>query len=187
MERDPFILTGLMWSWLEQLKEPVISIQQAKDINPYNSDAEIFLDTLGKVSEMRNSENYVVDHVKAHRVTLVFLSFQAPKETLTYILDCMARMQMIPEEVENAFLNRTIKAFTWVREEKKNQCQQHNIFCFLLQRTTTVFAFKQLENNSDEGRRVYESMATVLRCVLEDMRCTDDEEDMTRMSPLPLA
>lgn len=187
MERDPFILTGLMWSWLEQLKEPVISVQQAKDISPYNSDAETFLNTLGKVSEMRNSENYVVDHVKAHvsSVTLVFLSFQAPKETLTCILDCMARMQMIPEEVENAFLNRTIKAFTWVREEKK-QCQQHNSFCSLLQHTTTVFAFKQLENNSDEERRVYDSMATVLRCVLEDMRCTDDEDDKTPMSPLPL-
>lgn len=122
MERDPFILTGLMWSWLEQLKEPVISVQQAKDISPYNSDAKIFLNTLGKVSEMRNSENYVVDHVKAHvsSVTLVYLSFQAPKETLICILDCMARMQMIPEEVENAFLNRTIKAFTWVREEKNS-------------------------------------------------------------------
>lgn len=189
MERDPFILTGLMWSWLEQLKEPVISVQQAKDISPYSSDAETFLSTLGKVSELRNSENYVADHVKAHvsSVTLVFLSFQAPRETLTCILDCMARMQMIPEEVENAFLNRTIKAFTWVREEKKKtQCQQHNNFRSLLQHTTTVFAFKQLENNSDEGR-VYESMATVLRCVLEDMRCADDEEDKAPMSPLPLA
>lgn len=45
----------------------------------------------------------------------VLLSFQAPAETLTCILDCMAHMQMIPEEVETAFLNRTIKAFTWVR------------------------------------------------------------------------
>lgn len=188
MERDPFILTGLMWSWLEQLKEPVISVQQAKDISPYNSDANIFLNALGKVSEMRNSENYVVDHVKAHAssVTLVFLSFQAPKETLTCILDCMARMQMIPEEVENAFLNRTIKAFTWVREEK-NSVDNITVSVLYCQHTTTVFAFKQLENNSDDGRRVYESMATVLRCVLEDMRCTDDEEDKTPMSPLPLA
>lgn len=61
-------------------------------------------------------------------VTIVFLSFQAPKETLTCILDCMVRMQMIPEEVENAFLNRTIKAFTWVREEKTTSTTQPFLF-----------------------------------------------------------
>lgn len=27
----------------------------------------------------------------------------------------MAHMLQVPEEVENAFLNRTVKAFTWVR------------------------------------------------------------------------
>lgn len=42
--------------------------------------------------------------------------FQAPKQTLTCILDCMAHMLAIPEEVENAFLDRTIRAFTWVRQ-----------------------------------------------------------------------
>lgn len=87
MERDPFILTGLMWSWLEQLKEPVISVQQAKELNLHNGDSQTLVNNLGR----------------------------APTETLTCILDCMAHMQMIPEEVETAFLNRTIKAFTWVR------------------------------------------------------------------------
>lgn len=47
---------------------------------------------------------------------MVFV-FQAPRETITCILDCMAHMLRVPEEVENAFLNRTIKAFTWVRFE----------------------------------------------------------------------
>lgn len=69
---------------------------------------------------------------------------------------------------------------------KRRKNDVNNSFCSLLQHTTTMFAFKQLENNSDEGRRVYDSMATVLRCVLEDMRCTDDEEEKTPMSPLPL-
>lgn len=45
-ERDPFILTGLMWSWLEQLKEPVISRQEALALNPDNAD---ILNTLDKV------------------------------------------------------------------------------------------------------------------------------------------
>ncbi|KAA8590873.1 hypothetical protein FQN60_001816, partial [Etheostoma spectabile] len=112
MERDPFILTGLMWAWLEQLKEPVISNQDAKSLNANNTDAQTVLNTLD----------------------------QASKQTLTCILNCMANMMVIPEEVENAFLNRTIKAFTWIK------------------------------NNSEDESKVYESMTTALRCVLEDMR-----------------
>lgn len=50
MERDPFILTGLMWAWLEQLKEPVISIQAAKGLNPDNTDPQTVLNTLDQVS-----------------------------------------------------------------------------------------------------------------------------------------
>ncbi|XP_076598259.1 protein tyrosine phosphatase domain-containing protein 1 [Chaetodon auriga] len=125
MERDPFILTGLMWSWLEQLKEPVISIQGAKALNPNNYDPQTVLNTLD----------------------------QGPKETLTCILDCMAKMLIIPEELESTFLNRTIKAFTW------------------------------MENNSEDGKKVYESTTTVLRCVLEDMRCTAIEMDERPSSP----
>ncbi|XP_054464739.1 protein tyrosine phosphatase domain-containing protein 1 [Anoplopoma fimbria] len=123
MERDPFILTGLMWAWLEQLKEPVISVQDAKTLNPDNSDAQTVLNTLD----------------------------QASKQTLTCILDCMAHLLTIPEEVETAFLNRTIKAFTWV------------------------------ENSSEEGSKVYESMSTALRCVLEDLRCSVSDAD----TPMP--
>ncbi|KAK1898875.1 Protein tyrosine phosphatase domain containing protein 1 [Dissostichus eleginoides] len=126
MERDPFILTGLMWAWLVQLKEPVISIQEAKALDPNNTDAQTVLNTLDK----------------------------ACLQTLTCILDCMAHMQQIPEEVENAFLNRTIKAFTWMR------------------------------NISEDDSKVYESMIAVLRCVLEDMRrIAKEQEEMQAMSP----
>ncbi|KAM3871772.1 protein tyrosine phosphatase domain-containing protein 1 [Diretmus argenteus] len=126
MERDPFILTGLMWAWLEQLKEPVISIQAAKGLDPDNTDAQTVLNTLD----------------------------QAVKETLTCILDCMAHMLTIPEEVESTFLVRTIKAFT------------------------------QLEKTSEEGKKVYETMTTVLRCVLLDMRWTAKTEDESLVVPL---
>ena len=57
MERDPFILTGLMWAWLEQLKEPVISIQEAKALNPYNTDAQTVLNTLEPVSAYSKHNN----------------------------------------------------------------------------------------------------------------------------------
>nr|XP_019951506.1 PREDICTED: protein tyrosine phosphatase domain-containing protein 1-like [Paralichthys olivaceus] len=129
MERDPFILTGLMWAWMEHLKEPVISIQAAKALNPDNPDPQTVLNTLD----------------------------QAPRETLRCILDCMGNMLMIPEEVENAFLNRTIKAFTWV------------------------------ERDSEEGRQVYETMTPVLRCVLEDKRYTRMDADETSLSPFSLS
>lgn len=46
-----------------------------------------------------------------------------------------------------------------------------------------MFAFEQMENNSEDGGKVYESMMTVLRCVLEDMRCMEIEVDEPRMSP----
>lgn len=52
MERDPFILTELMWSWMEQLKEPAISVQDAKTLNPDNSDARTVLNKLDKVSAL---------------------------------------------------------------------------------------------------------------------------------------
>lgn len=41
-----------------------------------------------------------------------------------------------------------------------------------------------MDSNSDEGRKVYESMATVLQCILEDMRNTDGEEDDASATPL---
>lgn len=49
MERDPFILTGLMWAWLEQLKEPVIGLQDVQALKPYNGDAKTVLNTLDQV------------------------------------------------------------------------------------------------------------------------------------------
>lgn len=42
-------------------------------------------------------------------------------------------MQMIPEEVETAFLNRTIKAFTWVRiDDDVKKHWQFRMLCYSL-------------------------------------------------------
>lgn len=119
LERDPFVLTGLMWSWLEQLREPVLSVQAAMTLDPNNTKVHTVLNTLE----------------------------QAPKQTLISLLDCMAHMQEIPAEVENAFLDRTIKAFT------------------------------RLERNSENGKNVYATMTEVLRYILLDMRWTTAGED----------
>ncbi|XP_068187051.1 protein tyrosine phosphatase domain-containing protein 1 [Antennarius striatus] len=128
LERDPFVLTGLMWAWLEQLKEPIISAQEAKALNPDRSNTQTVLDTLD----------------------------QATRETLMVILDCMAHMLRIPTEVEKAFLNRTIKAFTW------------------------------MEPDSEDRSRIYESVTPVLLGVLEDMRSTWMEAEKTPASPFTL-
>ncbi|XP_008412303.1 protein tyrosine phosphatase domain-containing protein 1 [Poecilia reticulata] len=126
-ERDPFILTGLMWSWLEHLKEPIISIKDVEALNPHNTNAETALNKLG----------------------------QAPNETVTCILNCMAHMMNISEEVETAFLNRAIKAFTGI-----------NI------------------NSTEEGK-LYKNMAAVLRCVLLDLRSMALEEEEKAKPALP--
>lgn len=83
-ERDPLVLSGLMWSWLEQLKDPVISSDGVKALSEKNVNPHNALDSLEK----------------GHRLTLLC------------ILDCAAHLLPMPEEVEASFLNQTIKVFT---------------------------------------------------------------------------
>ncbi|XP_059898613.1 protein tyrosine phosphatase domain-containing protein 1 isoform X3 [Gadus macrocephalus] len=99
MERDPFILTGLMWAWLEQLKEPAIDRGAAESLDPKNTDSQTVLDTLD----------------------------QAPRITLVCVLDCMARLLSIPEDLENAFLRRTIKAFTKLEDDSEGKSVYENM------------------------------------------------------------
>ncbi|XP_043080032.1 protein tyrosine phosphatase domain-containing protein 1 isoform X2 [Puntigrus tetrazona] len=84
LEKDPFILSGIMWSWLEQLKDPVISTHDVHTLKEANQDPETVLNCLDRAS----------------------------KETGMCILDCFARLLIIPEEVESAFLDRAAKALT---------------------------------------------------------------------------
>ncbi|TNN79706.1 Protein tyrosine phosphatase domain-containing protein 1 [Liparis tanakae] len=84
VERDPLVLSGLMWSWLEQLKDPVISSDGVKALSEKNVNPHSALDSLEK----------------GHRLTLLC------------ILDCAAHLLPMPEEVEDSFLNQTIKVFT---------------------------------------------------------------------------
>ncbi|KAK9528478.1 hypothetical protein VZT92_012633 [Zoarces viviparus] len=84
MERDPLVLSGLMWSWLEQLKDPVISSEDVKALCEKNVNPQNALDSLEK----------------GHRLTLLC------------ILDCAAHLLPMPEEVEASFLHQTIRVFT---------------------------------------------------------------------------
>lgn len=50
MERDPLVLSSLMWSWLKQLKDPVISSEDVKALSEKNVNPQNALDSLEKVA-----------------------------------------------------------------------------------------------------------------------------------------
>ncbi|KAI1890999.1 hypothetical protein AGOR_G00159350 [Albula goreensis] len=91
VERDPCVLAGLMWSWLEQLKEPVITKEDVQALS-------------------KNRQDLSLQHVLSS-------IDKGPRQTLVCILHCVAHLLTIPEEVEAAFLQRAIKAFTKIGSE----------------------------------------------------------------------
>ncbi|XP_053509129.1 protein tyrosine phosphatase domain-containing protein 1 isoform X2 [Ictalurus furcatus] len=92
IERNPLLLSALMWSWLEQLKEPVIT---KEDVEALSQNIHNPLQALSIMDK---------DH----------------KQTLLCILDCAAHLMTLPDEVETAVLHRTIKAFTRVTNDSEN-------------------------------------------------------------------
>lgn len=57
MERDPLVLSGLMWSWLEQLKDPVISSEDIKALSEKTVNPQNALDSLEKVATTSLSDS----------------------------------------------------------------------------------------------------------------------------------
>ncbi|KAK2885978.1 hypothetical protein Q8A67_016815 [Cirrhinus molitorella] len=84
LEKDPFILSRIMWSWLEQLKEPIISAHDVHTLKETHQDPQTVLNCLERAS----------------------------RDTVMCILDCFAHLLTTPEEVESAFLEQATKAFT---------------------------------------------------------------------------
>uniref|UniRef100_A0A3B5LM62 Protein tyrosine phosphatase domain-containing protein 1 n=1 Tax=Xiphophorus couchianus TaxID=32473 RepID=A0A3B5LM62_9TELE len=89
-ERDPVVLSSLMWSWLEQLKDPVISHDDVLSLSEKNVNPLTAINSLEK----------------GHRLTLLC------------ILECAAHLLPVPEDVLMCFLNKTIKVFTRVEENE---------------------------------------------------------------------
>ncbi|XP_064860830.1 protein tyrosine phosphatase domain-containing protein 1 isoform X1 [Oncorhynchus nerka] len=96
LERDPMVLAGLMWSWLEQLKEPIISSQDVQALGQKNY----------------NSQHALSSLEKDHRLTLLC------------ILDCAAHLLALPDKEEADFLNHTIKVFTKISSESDHVLHQ---------------------------------------------------------------
>ncbi|XP_004442792.1 PREDICTED: protein tyrosine phosphatase domain-containing protein 1 isoform X2 [Ceratotherium simum simum] len=91
-ERDPFILCSLMWSWVEQLKEPVLSKEDVDMLVGRHADAAEALLLLEK----------------------------SQHQTILCVLHCVVSLQTIPADVEEAILARAIKAFTKVNLDSEN-------------------------------------------------------------------
>ncbi|XP_058157435.1 protein tyrosine phosphatase domain-containing protein 1 isoform X2 [Dasypus novemcinctus] len=97
-ERDPFILCSLMWSWVAQLKEPVIT----------KEDIDMLVDRHADATEA------------------LFLLEKGQHQTILCILHCVANLQAIPVDVEEALLAHAIKAFTKVNVDSENGPIVHN-------------------------------------------------------------
>nr|XP_060621982.1 protein tyrosine phosphatase domain-containing protein 1 isoform X2 [Anolis sagrei ordinatus] len=98
-ERDPFILSSLMWSWIEQLKEPVLNKHDVEVLAKENVDSQEALTLL--------------DKGKYH--------------TILCILNCVVGLQTIPTDVEEMFLDRAVKAFTKVSCDAEDGAYIYNI------------------------------------------------------------
>ncbi|XP_029403474.1 protein tyrosine phosphatase domain-containing protein 1 isoform X2 [Mus pahari] len=91
-ERDPFILCSLMWSWVEQLKEPVITKEDVDMLVGRQADA----------------------------AEALFLLEKGQYQTILCVLHCIVSLQTLPVEVEEACLSHAIKAFTKVNFDSEN-------------------------------------------------------------------
>ncbi|XP_048404212.1 protein tyrosine phosphatase domain-containing protein 1-like isoform X3 [Stegostoma tigrinum] len=109
-EKNPYVLCSLMWSWLEQLKEPVISREDVETL------AHKYMDP--------NKAFYSLE--------------KGQYQTLLCILDCMAQLRDLPFDVEDAILTRAVRAFT------------------------------KVSFDADEGPKVYNTLKTILKPILED-------------------
>ncbi|XP_019360599.1 PREDICTED: protein tyrosine phosphatase domain-containing protein 1 isoform X1 [Gavialis gangeticus] len=106
-ERDPFILCTLMWSWIEQLKEPLISQEDVDMLAKKCIESQATLNLLEK-------EQY---------------------QTILCILHCVVNLQMIPADVEEALLARAIKAFTKMSLDSENGPYVYNTLRKLFKQT----------------------------------------------------
>ncbi|XP_026880943.2 protein tyrosine phosphatase domain-containing protein 1 [Electrophorus electricus] len=84
LQWDPLLLSALMWSWLEQLKEPVLTREDVEVLIANSHSPLVALDAIDKDK----------------------------KQTLFCVLDCVAHLAKSPDEIETAVLRRTIGAFT---------------------------------------------------------------------------
>ncbi|NWZ33555.1 PTPC1 protein, partial [Brachypodius atriceps] len=122
-ERDPFILCSLMWSWIEQLKEPVIS----KDD----------IDMLAKKCTESQDALYLLRKEQC--------------QTILCILHCVVNLQVLPADVEEALLARAIKAFTKASNPKKLFDSEDGPYVYNTLKTVFKQALEEKRKRIKEG------------------------------------
>ncbi|KAK6483393.1 protein tyrosine phosphatase domain-containing protein 1-like [Huso huso] len=98
-ELDPAVLSGLLWGWLEHLKQPVLS--EADLTNMQSS-----LTTDSPLQHLNKGQ----------------------AETLLCVLDCVAKLKDLPADLEDSLLGRIAFAFTGQRRKDDNVPTVHNEF-----------------------------------------------------------
>nr|XP_033782530.1 protein tyrosine phosphatase domain-containing protein 1 isoform X2 [Geotrypetes seraphini] len=91
-EQNPFILCSLMWSWIEQLKEPLITKENITIL-------------ANKCTEPQGALNFLE---------------KGQHQTILCILHCILSLQTIPVDMEDALLTRAIRAFTKINLDSEN-------------------------------------------------------------------
>uniref|UniRef100_A0A8C1UFB4 Protein tyrosine phosphatase domain-containing protein 1 n=1 Tax=Cyprinus carpio TaxID=7962 RepID=A0A8C1UFB4_CYPCA len=122
LEKDPFILSGIMWSWLEQLKEPIISAHDVHTLTESTQDPQTVLNCLDRAS----------------------------RETVMCILDCFAHLLTTTEEIESAFLERATKAFTKMKNTdggKSVHKIMNGVLKLVLHRLRNEFEVKHMQQS----------------------------------------
>ncbi|XP_056380267.1 protein tyrosine phosphatase domain-containing protein 1 isoform X2 [Hyla sarda] len=97
-ERNPFVLSNLMWSWIEQLKEPVITKESVNLLASYGSDPE----------------------------NALYLLEKGQHQSILCILQCVSNLQPLPSDIEDAILTRMITAFTMISQDSENRSLIYN-------------------------------------------------------------
>ncbi|XP_015208626.2 protein tyrosine phosphatase domain-containing protein 1 [Lepisosteus oculatus] len=119
VEPDPRVLSYLLWSWLEQLKEPVLK----------SADLELL------VSSTHDKKGLKVLH-------------KHQDQTISCLLDCVSEVTSFSPHMEDAVLRRLMRAVTRCSDEQvKSYARQMNIFKAIVKemRYTNLFT-RAIEN-----------------------------------------
>ncbi|KAM9324467.1 protein tyrosine phosphatase domain-containing protein 1 [Gastrophryne carolinensis] len=107
-ERNASVLSHLMWSWLQQLKEPAITKDDIHLLSNYGDDP----------------------------VSALYLLEKGQHQTILCVLQCLSSLRPIPSDVEVAVLEQMITAFTMIKKDSKEGPEVYNtlktIFQYIL-------------------------------------------------------
>ncbi|CAJ0946751.1 unnamed protein product [Ranitomeya imitator] len=94
-----------MWSWIEQLKEPLITKASVHLLASYSSDPD----------------------------SALYLLEKGQHQTMLCILQCVSNLRPLPSDIEDAILTRMVIAFTMVKHDSEDSPLVYNTLKPILQ------------------------------------------------------